>query len=67
VDKGKFKLTFTALDPFWSEKVWSSALFTSVNAEINEDINNEGSQYSNPIINILVNSASSVTQLKVKI
>lgn len=67
VDKGKFKLTFTALDPFWSEKVWSSALFTGVNAEINEDINNEGSQYSNPIINILVNSASGTNEIKVKI
>lgn len=67
VDKGKFKLTFTAMDPFWSEKTWASKTFTSVNAEINEDIYNAGSQYSNPVINILVNSASSVTQIKVKI
>jgi len=67
IDHWKFKLTFTALEPFWSEKTWSTATFVWVNDEINEDINNEWSEYSNPIINILVNSASSMTQIKVKI
>ena len=67
VNMWKFKLTFTALDPFWSEKVWDSKTFDNVNAEINEDVYNEWSEYSNPIINILVNSATSVNELKVKI
>lgn len=67
IEHWKFTLTFTALDPFRSEKTWSNAVFTGVNAEINEDINNEWSEYSNPIINILVNSAWSTNQIKVKI
>ena len=67
IEHWKFSLTFTALDPFRSEKTWSDASFTSVNAEINEDITNSWSEYSNPIINILVNSASSTNQIKVKI
>lgn len=67
VDHWKFDLTFIAQEPFWSEKTWSSRTFNGVNAEINEDINNEGSEYSNPIINILVNSASSTNEIKVKI
>jgi hypothetical protein len=67
IDHWKFKLTFTALEPFWSEKVWNTVVFEWVNDEINEDINNEWSEYSNPIFNILVNSASSTNQLKVKI
>lgn len=67
IEHWKFTLTFTALNPFRSEKVRSDATFTSVNAEINEDITNSWSEYSNPIINILVNSASSTNQIKVKI
>lgn len=67
IDHWKFKLTFTALEPFWSEKVWNTVVFEWVNDEINEDINNEWSEYSNPIFNILVNSASWTNQLKVKI
>ena len=67
IDHGKFKLTFTAQDPFWSEKTWDFSTFSWINAEINEDINNEWSEYSNPIINILVNSATNTNQIKVKI
>lgn len=67
VNRWTYKLKFTALDPFRSEKEWTSKLFSWVNADINEDIMNEWSEYSNPIINILVNSASSVTTLKNKI
>lgn len=67
ITRGKYKLSFNALDPFRSEKEWTSKLFSWINANINEDIMNEGSQYSNPIINILVNSATSVSQLKNKI
>lgn len=67
ITRGKFRFTFNALDPFRSEKEWESKLFSWVNANINEDIINDWSQYSNPIINILVNSATSVSQLKNKI
>lgn len=67
IEHWKFTLTFTAMEPFRSEKNWSSITFTGVNATINEDINNEWSEYSNPIINILVNSAMNTNQLKVKI
>lgn len=67
ITRGKYKLTFTALDPFRSEKEWTSILYSWINADINEDIINEGSEYSNPIINILVNSASGVSELKNKI
>lgn len=63
----KFSLTFTALDPFRSEKEWTNLLFAWINADINEDIINDGSEYSNPIINILVNSASWISELKNKI
>ena len=67
INRWTYKLKFTALDPFRSEKDRTSKLFSWVNADINEDIMNEWSEYSNPIINILVNSASSVTTLKNKI
>ena len=67
IDHWKFKLTFTAQDPFWSEKTRDFSTFSWVNAEINEDITNEWSEYSNPIINILVNSCSETNQIKVKI
>lgn len=67
IDHWKFKLTFTALEPFWVEKSWSTVVFQWVNDEINEDINNEWNLYSNPIFNILTNSATNVSQLKVKI
>lgn len=67
INRGTYKLKFTALDPFRSEKERVSKLYSWVNADINEDIMNEWSEYSNPIINILVNSASSVTTLKNKI
>lgn len=67
INRGTYKLKFTALDPFRSEKEWTSKLYSWVNADINEDIMNEWSEYSNPIINILVNSASGVSTLKNKI
>lgn len=67
ITRWKYKLTFTALDPFRSEKVRSSKSFPWTTQDINEDIVNEWSEYSNPIINILVVSASSVTTLKNKI
>lgn len=67
IDHWKFKLTFTALDPFRSEKTWSTATFTSVNDEINEDINNEWNLYSNPVFNILVNSATNMDMISLKI
>lgn len=67
ITRWKYKLTFTALDPFRSEKIWSSKSFPWTTQDINEDVMNEWSEYSNPIINILVLSASSVTTLKNKI
>lgn len=42
-------------------------LFQGVNDEINGDVFNAGSEYSNPIINILVNSTSGTDQLSVQI
>ena len=67
ITRWTYKLTFTALDPFRSEKVRSSKTFSWITQNINEDVINEWSEYSNPIINILVLSASSVTTLKNKI
>lgn len=66
-EHGEYTLTFRAEKPFRSEKVWSSSLFSGVNDEINEDIYNEWSEYSNPIINILVNSASSCNEIHINI
>jgi hypothetical protein len=42
-------------------------LFQWVNDDINWDINNEWSEYSYPIINILVNAASSTNQITITI
>lgn len=67
ITHAKFSLTFEAQNPFWSEKVRSSSTFDWVNDEINENINNEWSEYSNPIINIVFSSATNVNELKVKI
>ena len=38
-----------------------------MNDEINGDVFNEGSEYSEPIINILVNSASGANELSITI
>ena len=67
VDHGKFTLTFRAEKPFWSEKQRGSVLFQGVNDEINGDVFNEGSEYSEPIINILVNSASGASELSIAV
>lgn len=67
VDHGKFTLTFRAEKPFWSEKQRGSVLFQGVNDEINGDVFNAGSEYSEPIINILVNSASGANELSITI
>lgn len=67
VDHGTFSLTFRAEKPFRQEKVRWSVLFQWVNDEINWDVNNEWSEYSNPIINILVNSANSTNQISITI
>lgn len=67
VDHGTFALTFRAEKPFRSEKQRGSVLFQGVNDEINGDVFNAGSEYSNPIINILVNSTSGTDQLSVQI
>lgn len=66
-EHGAYTLTFRAEKPFRQEKVRGSSLFEGVSAEINEDIFNEGSQYSNPIINILVNSASNCNEITIGI
>nr|DAK48179.1 MAG TPA: distal tail protein [Caudoviricetes sp.]DAP28903.1 MAG TPA: distal tail protein [Caudoviricetes sp.]DAU54190.1 MAG TPA: distal tail protein [Bacteriophage sp.] len=67
MDHGTFALTFRAEKPFRSEKQRGSVLFQGVNDEINGDVFNAGSEYSNPIINILVNSTSGTDQLSVQI
>ena len=67
VDHGKFTLTFRAEKPFWSEKQRGSVLFQGVNDEINGDVFNAGSEYSEPIINILVNSANGANELSITI
>ena len=67
VDHGKFTLTFRAEKPFRSEKQRGSVLFQGVNDEINGDVFNAGSEYSEPIINILVNSASGANELSITI
>jgi len=61
--RAPFRFTFTAMQPFRSEKDWIARTFYSITTDINEDIINEGSQYSEPIINILVRSATSVSEL----
>ena len=67
VDHGTFALTFRAEKPFRSEKQRGSVLVQGVNDEINGDVFNAGSEYSNPIINILVNSTSGTDQISVQI
>lgn len=67
VDHGKFTLTFRAEKPFRSEKQRGSVLFQGVNDEINGDVFNEGSEYSEPIINVLVNSASGANELSIAV
>jgi len=67
IEHARYSLTFKAEKPFWSEKMWSSELFEWINQEINESIYNEWSEYSNPIINILVNSASSCNNVEITI
>ena len=67
IDHGKFTLTFRAEKPFRSEKQRGSVLFQGVNDEINGDVFNEGSEYSEPIINILVNSASGASELSIAV
>lgn len=42
-------------------------LFQGVNDEINGDVYNEGSEYSEPIINLLVNDAQGVNQVFIAI
>jgi len=67
IDHWEFSLTFRAEKPFRSEKTRWSKLFQWVNDDINWDINNEWSEYSYPIINILVNAASSTNQITITI
>lgn len=67
IDHARYTLTFKAEKPFRSEKEWRSELFENVSDEINEWIYNEWSEYSNPIINILVNSATNCNQVEISI
>lgn len=67
VNHAEYTLTFRAEKPFRSEKKRESELYENVNDEINEWIYNEWSEYSNPIINIVVNSVSNCNELIVKI
>lgn len=65
IEHAQFRLTFKAEMPFRSEKTRQSQLYESVDDEINEDIYNFWSEYSNPIINIVVNSATNTNELTV--
>ena len=67
IEHATYKLTFKAENPFWSEIYWSSELYEWVNDEINETIFNEWSEYSNPIINIVITSASNCNELSINI
>lgn len=67
IEHAKYTLTFRAERPFRSEKAWESELFEWVDQEINESIYNEGSEYSEPIINILVNSATDCDEVSITI
>lgn len=67
IEHASYKLTFRAENPFWSEIAWSSSLFEQVNDEINETIYNEWSEYSNPIINIVVYTATSCNEVVITI
>lgn len=67
VNHATYSLTFRAEKPFRSEKKRESELFENVSDEINEWIYNEWSEYSNPIINIVVNSASWTDELNITI
>ena len=67
IEHATYSLSFKAEKPFRSEKQRRSELFENVSDEINEWIYNEWSEYSNPIINIVVNSASNCDELIVKI
>ena len=63
ITRAPFKLTFKAMQPFRSEKEWVAKTFYWITTDINEDITNDGSEYSEPIINILIRDASNVSQL----
>ena len=65
IEHAQFSLTFKAESPFRSEKVRENLLYEWVNQEINEDIYNFWSEYSNPIINIVVSSATNTNELTV--
>lgn len=65
ITRAPFKLTFKAMQPFRREKDWENYLFEDVNQEVNEDLYNSGSEYSEPIINMLVNSASGTNEIQV--
>lgn len=67
IEHATYSLSFKAEKPFRSEKQWRSELFENVSDEINEWIYNEWSEYSNPIINIVVNSATSCNQVEISI
>lgn len=62
-EHGAYTLTFRAEQPFRQEKVRSSYNFSEITDEINEDIYNQGSEYSNPIINILVSGANNCNKV----
>lgn len=63
ITRAPFKLTFKAMQPFRSEKEWVAKTFYWITTDINEDITNDGSEYSEPIINILIRDALNVSQL----
>lgn len=65
IEHASYKLTFRAEKPFWQEKTWETYLFPWITDDINESIVNPWSQYSNPIINIVFNSASSTNSVSV--
>jgi hypothetical protein len=67
IEHATYSLSFKAEKPFRSEKQWRSELFEDVSDEINEWIYNEWSEYSLPIINILVNSATNCNQVEIEI
>lgn len=67
ITRAKFDLTFKAMEVFRYEKDHVYKAFFGTTTNINEDITNTGSIYSDPVINILVNSATTVTQIKAKI
>lgn len=63
IEHAQFRLTFKAEMPFRSERSIASVLFEDVQSNINEDVFNPWSMYSEPTINILVWSATNTYKM----